>query len=67
VPFHWDTPRGGLGTFQSRSVGTQLWTKLFSDGRIGVTLLGMAGYSRDRFPVLGKDFNLVRLGLSVGF
>ena len=67
VPFHWDTPRGGLGAFQSRGIGAELWTKLFSDGRIGVTVLGVAGYSRDRFPVLDKDFNLVRLGFSVGF
>lgn len=67
IPFHWDSARGGLDVFQSRRIGAELWTKFLSEGQIGVTILAVIGYSRQWFPALGKDFNLARVGLSVGF
>ena len=67
VPFHWDVPRNGLPSFQSKAVGAELWAKFFTDRQIGVTVLGVVGYSRDWFPVLNKDFNLGRIGFSIGF
>jgi hypothetical protein len=67
VPFHWDTPREGSGAFRSRKLGAELWTKFFSASGIGVTILGEAGYSRQWFPALNRNLNLVRFGVSVGF
>ena len=66
-PFHWDTPRGGLPAFQSRSVGAELSAKLFSNSQSSFTILSTAGYSHDWFPLLGKNLNLARVSLSVGF
>jgi hypothetical protein len=67
VPFHWDVPRGDFKSFQSRSVGGELSAKLFTNRQIGVAVLGVVGYSRDWFPILGKDFNLGHVGVSIGF
>jgi hypothetical protein len=67
LPFHWDVPREGLESFRSRAVGGEIWTKLFSDRPIGVTVLVVGGYSRQWFPVLGKDLDLARVGITVGF
>jgi hypothetical protein len=67
VPFHWDVPRIDFKSFESRSVGGELWVKFFTNAKIGTTVLGVIGYSRDAFPLLSKDFNLGRVGLSIGF
>jgi hypothetical protein len=67
VPFHYDVPHADFKAFESRSVGGELWAKVFADQKIGVTVLGVAGYSRDWFPLLNKEFNLGRVGLSIGF
>jgi hypothetical protein len=67
VPFHSDVPLSGLKSFESRSVGGELWVKFFTRAKIGTTVLGVIGYSRDAFPLLSKDFNLGRVGLSIGF
>jgi hypothetical protein len=67
MPFHWDIPRSDFKSFQSRSLGGELSTKCFTSGQIGITTLSVVGYSRDWFPVLNKSFNLVRVGISVGF
>jgi hypothetical protein len=67
VPVHWDIPHTDFTAFESRSVGGELWAKFFTNQKIGVTVLGVVGYSRDWFPVLDKDFNLGRVGLSIGF
>jgi len=67
VPFHYDVPHADFKAFESRSVGGELWAKFFTDQKIGVTVLGVVGYSRDWFPLLNKNFNLGRVGLSIGF
>jgi hypothetical protein len=66
-PFHYDVPHADFKTFESRSIGGELSTKFFTDQKIGVTVLGVIGYSRDSFPLLNKDFNLGRIGVSIGF
>jgi hypothetical protein len=67
VPFHWDVPLSSLKSFESRSIGGELSVKFFTNAKIGTTVLGVIGYSRDSFPLLSKDFNLGRIGLSIGF
>src|SRR5207249_9215908 len=58
TPFHWDFPREGMESFRSRRAGAELWTKLLSNQEIGVSLLGVVGYSRQWFPDLKKNLNL---------
>ena len=67
VPFHWDVPLVDTKSFESRSIGGELWVKLFTNTKMGVSTLAYAGYSRDVFPLLNKDLNLGRVGLSIGF
>lgn len=67
VPFHWDTPRGGLPAFQSRAIGAELSAKLFANSQNSFTILSAAGYSHDWFPLLGRDLNLAQISVSVGF
>ena len=67
VPFHYDTPRQGSDAFRSRRLGAELWVKCFTKSDIGVTMLSVLGYSRQWFPGLNKDLNLLRVGFSVGF
>jgi hypothetical protein len=67
VPFHYDVPHADFRTFESRSVGGELWAKFFTNQKIGVSVLGVVGYSRDWFPLLNKEFNLGHIGLSIGF
>jgi hypothetical protein len=67
IPFHWDIPQSNFKAFQSRSVGGELSSKFFTNSQAGVTVLAVAGYSRDWFPILNKAVNLARLGVSIGF
>lgn len=66
VPFHWDAPRAGSQDFRSRKLGVELWAKCFTVDS-GVSILGVAGYSRQWFPALRHDLNLLRFGIGVGF
>jgi len=67
VPYHWDTSLEGLDAFRSRRVGVELWAKFFGGEPVGVTTLASVGYSRQRFPGVRKDLDLVSLRFSVGF
>lgn len=67
VPFHWDAPRNGSDAFRSRKLGVELWAKCFTVANIGVSVLGVAGYSRQWFPGLNHDLNIMRFGIGIGF
>jgi hypothetical protein len=67
APFHWDTPKDGSAAFRSRRLGAELWVKCFSPTEVGVSILTVAEYSRQWFPALNRELNLVRLGISVWF
>jgi hypothetical protein len=67
VPFHWDIAREGNDAFRSRRAGAELWVKCISAGNVGVSILSVVGYSRQWFPGLNRELNLVRIGVGVGF
>lgn len=67
APFHWDIPQMGSNAFRSRKIGAELSIKCFSIGYPGVSILTAGGYSRQWFPGLGRELNLIRFSASVGF